>query len=146
MIDKITKNNNEIEYYYNIGSLHGDIRMMLSKYVYDEVCFNEIIAVYGKLFGEVKNLNIDLNSNRIVFDIKGSSLKFQENFAHCMYCVIKGKLNTLHDCINLFEKQNPKYKIISESIDILMNSNYYITLFRPSFIKHENSTSCIVQL
>ena len=129
MIDKITNNNNEIEYYYNIGSIHGDIRMMLSRYVYDEICFSQIINLYSNLFGKVENLNINLESNKITFDIQSSTLKFQENFAHCMYSIINTKLNSLHDCIDLFEKENPKYNIIKENIDILMNSNYYITLF-----------------
>lgn len=146
MIEQLTKNNNEIEYYYSIGSIHGEIRMMLSKYIYNDNCFNEIISLYESKFGKINNLNMNFSNNTITFDIHTSSLKFQENFAFCMYCIIKNKINELYDCIDLFEKSNPKCGLIKDNIDLLLNNNYYITLFRTSFIKHKNSTSCIIQL
>ena len=146
MIDKITKNNHEIEYYYNIGSIHGDIRLMLSRYVYNEFCFNEVIALYERLYGKVKNLIIDTSLNRITFDIDGQDLKLQNKFSHCLYSVLSTKLSSLHDCIDLFEKENPKYQAIKDNIDLLMDENYYIAVFRVSFINHEKSTSCIIQL
>ncbi len=145
MIGKITNNINEIEFYYNIGSIHGEIRMMLSRYVYNELTFNEIISLYEKRFGKIENLYINLSAHTITFDIKDSTLKFQEKFASCMYKIISTKINPLNDCIELFEKQNPKYEVIRDNLDLLANENYYITLFRTSFIKHENSTSCIIQ-
>ena len=36
MIDQITNNNQEIEMYYHMGSIHGEIRMMLNKYIYNQ--------------------------------------------------------------------------------------------------------------
>ena len=146
MIEQLTNNNNEIEYYYNIGSIHGDIRMMLSKYVYNDSCFNEIVTLYENKFGKMDNVNYNFTTNIITLDIKGDSLDFQNRFAHCMYCVIRNKLNELNDLIDLFERNNPKYGMIKDNIDILLNDSYYITLFRTSFIKHKNSTSCIIQL
>lgn len=146
MIDKLTTNNNEIEYYYNIGSIHGDIRMMLNKYTYNEIFFNDVISYYEKTYGKVSNVNINIGISRIAFDIKGNTLKFQEKFAKSLYHVLSSFLESLCGCVDLFEKDNPKYKEIKENINILSNESYYITLFRTSFIKHENSTSCIIQL
>ena len=146
MIDQITKNNSEIESYYNIGSIHGDIRMMLSKYIYDEICLREIVDLYHKSVEEVINVNINSSSNTITFDIMGQTMTFQERFAKCMYLVVGSMIEKLNDCIDMFEMNNPKYKIVKDNINLLADEKYYITLFRTAYIKHEKSTSCIIQL
>lgn len=146
MIDQITKNNIDIESCYNIGSIHGDIRMMLSKYIYDEITLKQVIDMYSATFGDIYNLNIDLQTNTITFDTTNDTFLFQKEFAHCMYFTIGTLTEKLNDCIDMFEKDNPKYKAIKEKLSILSQEEYYITLFRTAFIKHEKSVSCIIQL
>ena len=145
MIDQIVNNDQEIEMYYQMGSAHGDIRMMLNRYFYDETNLMEIIETYAEKYGPVKNINIDLQKQIISFDIEGNTLDFQDKFATALYTVINYNYDKIINLIDLFEKDNIRYNSIKNTINVLLDPSYYITLFRSAFIKHETCTSCILQ-
>lgn len=147
MISQITNNNNEIESYYDMGSIHADIRILLNNYIYNDITCGGIVDLYSKLYGEVLNLNMDFSRNTIIFDIRKNSLNFKKEFAHCMYSVISNKITELQSYVDLFEKENKKFVEHKDKISSFLNDeSYYITLFRTTFIKHEDCTSCIIQL
>ena len=146
MIDQITNNNQEIEMYYHMGSIHGEIRMMLNKYIYNQNLFEQVIKLYSQQYGEVDNVNINLENHMITFDIYNDGNTFQNDFSSVLGYMIKTYYNKLNECIDLFEYENPKYKDLKEKIVLLLEPNYYITLFRTAYIKHETCTSCIIHI
>lgn len=145
MIDQIAKNDQEIEMYYHMGSVHGDVRMILNKYFYDESNLRSIIDIYSNKYTKVNNININLTKQTISFDLETETSNFQYNFADAMYSVVSLNYEKILNLIDLFEKENKKYNTIKEIVKFLLDPNYYITLFRTAFIKHESCTSCILQ-
>lgn len=146
MIDQITKNEQDVELYYQMGSAHGNIRLMLHKYIYDETTLNEIINEYSERYGKVTDIQINMHERIISFTIYKNSLTFHNEFADAFYKILKNYLYKLESCIKTFEDEDKRNYLLN-SLQNLHNPEYYFTLFRCTFISHENQkTTCMLHL